>query len=405
MSSHSQRSSRSRPQSGIFPAFPSSLAYALVRDFAYPTFHPMHYGSPSEPPSGSSTPGSEWNAGRRQSEPLGERGTGGWSAGPWSSDGILYGDPDVQDPMDPLPSTSFHDDSQSGVGEDFGSSSRSKQRKSKSYANISDYERGRRRESGAHSQRRSRLTSGEPDAFLFSGQQSDSAGRDSLRQSRSQGLHNASEPAGARRDLHTGGATTLAARSFHTSQPSTPALGAVDPDSDLPLDSEIPSSPTSPQRQSMGPEDEELFAGESLALYSFEPENANELKLTEGQHILVSYRHGQGWLVAEDKETGEQGLVPEEYVRLISEIPNYDPLARRFLTVEEIGGDEMEGMEEGEDVEDGGDEETGMDVSEGGNARTATSERNIRVDEVLHETMEAKHEPPDQVTGEHLDMR
>ncbi|KAF2859013.1 hypothetical protein K470DRAFT_203213, partial [Piedraia hortae CBS 480.64] len=55
----------------------------------------------------------------------------------------------------------------------------------------------------------------------------------------------------------------------------------------------------------------------SLALYAFEPENPNELRLTEGQIILVSYRHGQGWLVAEDPKTGEQGLVPEAYVRLL----------------------------------------------------------------------------------------
>ncbi|KAF2720872.1 hypothetical protein K431DRAFT_205058, partial [Polychaeton citri CBS 116435] len=55
----------------------------------------------------------------------------------------------------------------------------------------------------------------------------------------------------------------------------------------------------------------------SIALYDFEPENANELRLREGQEIMVSYRHGQGWLVAEDPTTGEQGLVPEEYVRLV----------------------------------------------------------------------------------------
>jgi hypothetical protein len=36
--------------------------------------------------------------------------------------------------------------------------------------------------------------------------------------------------------------------------------------------------------------------------------------------ILVSYRHGQGWLVAQDPKTGESGLVPEEYVRLLRDI-------------------------------------------------------------------------------------
>lgn len=57
--------------------------------------------------------------------------------------------------------------------------------------------------------------------------------------------------------------------------------------------------------------------GRAVALFDFIPENDNEAPLKEGQIIWVSYRHGQGWLVAEDPETGETGLVPEEYVQLI----------------------------------------------------------------------------------------
>ena len=68
---------------------------------------------------------------------------------------------------------------------------------------------------------------------------------------------------------------------------------------------------------------DEAFAGPSLALYTFQPENANELALSEGQIIQVGYRHGQGWLVAMDLETGEQGLVPEEYVRLLRDIEGW----------------------------------------------------------------------------------
>lgn len=52
----------------------------------------------------------------------------------------------------------------------------------------------------------------------------------------------------------------------------------------------------------------------AVALFDFSPENDNEVGLREGQVIWISYRHGQGWLVAEDPETGENGLVPEEYV-------------------------------------------------------------------------------------------
>lgn len=65
--------------------------------------------------------------------------------------------------------------------------------------------------------------------------------------------------------------------------------------------------------------DEEMH-GKAVALFDFERENENELPLVEGQVIWVSYRHGQGWLVAEDPKTQESGLVPEEYVRLIRDI-------------------------------------------------------------------------------------
>lgn len=58
--------------------------------------------------------------------------------------------------------------------------------------------------------------------------------------------------------------------------------------------------------------------GRAVALFDFIPENDNEAPLKEGQIIWVSYRHGQGWLVAEDPATGETGLVPEEYVQMIS---------------------------------------------------------------------------------------
>lgn len=65
--------------------------------------------------------------------------------------------------------------------------------------------------------------------------------------------------------------------------------------------------------------DEEMH-GKAVALFDFEREHENELPLQEGQVVLVSYRHGQGWLVAEDPKTGESGLVPEEFVRLFRHI-------------------------------------------------------------------------------------
>lgn len=65
--------------------------------------------------------------------------------------------------------------------------------------------------------------------------------------------------------------------------------------------------------------DEEMH-GKAVALFDFARENENELPLVEGQIIWVSYRHGQGWLVAMDPKTQESGLVPEEYVRLLRDI-------------------------------------------------------------------------------------
>ena len=65
--------------------------------------------------------------------------------------------------------------------------------------------------------------------------------------------------------------------------------------------------------------DEEMH-GKAVALFDFARENDNELPLKEGQVLWVSYRHGQGWLVAKDPNTGEDGLVPESYVRLEREI-------------------------------------------------------------------------------------
>lgn len=314
LSTHSQQTSRSRPHSSVFPATHSSLQYAQVRDFAYPSFHPMHYGPPPEPPSGATTPNSEWSHSRRLSDPQDNSWSSSGRAGPWGGDGYLY--PESGGDVEALPSTSFGEE---GDDDDHLGIRRSKHRKSRSYGNISDWERGRGRESG-------REGAGPSDnMFLFSTSQLDPAGSESLRHSRG------FAPSGSKRDSHF--AATLTSRSFHNSHRRSRQGEEED---FIPLDSEASTHAQSPQRASMGPEDE-LFAGESLALYAFEPENPNELRLHEGQIILVSYRHGQGWLVAEDPATGEQGLVPEEYVRLVREIEGWDAERGTFMDAE---GDE-----------------------------------------------------------------
>jgi len=327
MSIQSQHTSRSRPQSSVFPAFHSSLPYAMVRDFAYPAFHPMHYGPPPDPPSGATTPGSEWSQSRRLSDPQDNAWSSSGRAGPWGGDGYLYPDSHVE----ALPSTSFGEE---GGDIDHFDLRSSQHRRSRSYNNIPDWERGRRRESSG------RDPAFTESMFHFNGSsQLDPAGSSSLRHSR--GFH--------KRDSHF--AATLTSRAFHTSeqQPESATRRRTGEDEDvIPLDSENSTHAQSPQRASMGPDDE-LFAGESLALYAFEPLNPNELRLREGQIILVSYRHGQGWLVAEDPATGEQGLVPEEYVRLVRDIEAWDPERGTFV---DENGDVI-----GVDADEGGEDE------------------------------------------------
>jgi hypothetical protein len=109
--------------------------------------------------------------------------------------------------------------------------------------------------------------------------------------------------------------------------------------------------------------------GRAVALFDFTPENDNEAPLREGQIIWVSYRHGQGWLVAEDPESGETGLVPEEYVQLISMTSNHEPdnaVGEVCLSPEaDSEGWVDENYEEEEAVSDEHENETKQQVIEG----------------------------------------
>jgi hypothetical protein len=236
--------------------------------------------------------------------------------------------------MEPLPSTSFGDTH----GEDNATRRKGKHRKSKSYADISDFERGRRRESGGH--RRSK----DPDFYRYSSGQYDPAGRQGLRHSRGFAADAMQlDSNGHRRDSH------LARHANNTNSTFTTSSSA-DPDTRMPLDDEVLNSSTSNplfsnalyehHRASMHPEDESV-RGQALALYDFEPENPNELRLREGQTVNVAYRNGHGWLVAEDPTSGEQGLVPEEYVRLVREIEGWDAERGGFIDEEAEEDDDM----------------------------------------------------------------
>ncbi|KAK1059420.1 HOG (high osmolarity glycerol) pathway protein [Friedmanniomyces endolithicus] len=415
--------------------FHSTFSHTLIRDFAWPAFHPLHYGAPdADSASGATTPGSEWqSSSRRLSDPMDHTNNSGWSAGPWGGDGVMYGDPEHDDEHEPLPSTSFGDES-GDASDETGMAGTRKKRKSKSYANMSDYERGRRRESASFRQSRA---SGEAaaaaagsDMFMFKGRQSDLAGRDSLRQSR--GYVAGTNPASLQPPENGGGSassraradshfqTVLPNRSFpnSTAQCATQAPPSssqshllpqppgtpFDPDTTIPLDTEkLSLTPLQNPRESLGPEDEELYAGRSLALYPFEPENSNELRLREGQVIMVSYRHGQGWLVAEDPESGEQGLVPEEYVRLLSELPHFDERTGEFLETETETGEEGG---EGEGHEDaagrrgavaghgqGGEHEGGATGDGQGDGEGGEKEKDTRVDTPEAYELEAGNVP------------
>lgn len=73
------------------------------------------------------------------------------------------------------------------------------------------------------------------------------------------------------------------------------------------------------KRQSILLSNDYIVNQRAVALYDFEPENDNELGLQAGDRIFISYRYGQGWLVAENQSRTKTGLVPEEFVSFIDE--------------------------------------------------------------------------------------
>ncbi|KAL1998979.1 hypothetical protein VTN02DRAFT_5260 [Thermoascus thermophilus] len=297
---------RSRPTSSVFPMFHSSLSYALVRDFAYPVIHPLHYGPPP-PSSGVSTPASE---NRRLSDPPpatwdGSRGQ--WSAGPWTTESI-YG-------HQQLPAMSFGDGPPYSEDEDLHSPViTARHRKHKS---TQEGRRGRspgdsgRGHGYPHDDDRGMLVSMNGDGSETYYVKDDDAADDGP------GGEFVTYPASERRYSH------LASGSYDNSGYGDSYYDRQGLDPDAGLDSDDDFSDTDQYSRdyqfSIASPDEEMH-GKAVALFDFTREHENELPLKEGQVILVSYRHGQGWLVAEDPKTGESGLVPEEFVRLVRDI-------------------------------------------------------------------------------------
>lgn len=277
---------RSRPGSHVFPVFHSSLSYALVRDFAYPPIHPLHYGPPPARASGVSTPASEY---RRLSDPPTSWDTskGPWAAGPWSTESS-YG-------HQQLPALSFGDGPPYSEDEDLHSPvvTSSRQRKESVDTDLDDME-----------DEHGMPAAGQADRGTFVGLNPDGSETYYINDGDSAedgpGGEYVTYPANEGRYSYMYGG-----QQGH--EPGT-MYGSEDAD-----------RYSTDYQFAVGCPDEEMH-GKAVALFDFTREHENELPLTEGQVIYVSYRHGQGWLVAEDPKSGENGLVPEEFVRLLRDI-------------------------------------------------------------------------------------
>lgn len=304
--------SRSRPQSHMLPMFPSTLPYTLVRDFAYPISHPLHHGPPPEPsgpPSGLTTPASEH---RRLSDPPASwEQRMPWDS--WTADGFNRGHD--------IPPIQFGDGPPYSEDEDLQSpvvATRHRKHKSTSAA-LSTTRARPGREDDTRGSRAAHMSSYDSERGYYVGTSGDGSERYYVNQGgeangpggefvtyppeqarHSRAYHYAHQPQQI--------SETEGYGSGDCSSPSSPG----DPDADQSRYSrDYQFTITSP---------DEEFHGKAVALFDFERENENELPLVEGQIIWVSYRHGQGWLVAEDPKTQESGLVPEEYVRLLRDI-------------------------------------------------------------------------------------
>ncbi|KAK6069298.1 SH3 domain-containing protein [Seiridium cupressi] len=307
--------SRSRPPSHLFPIFHSSLTYTVVRDFAYSPAHPMHYGPPPEgsrPPSGMTTPMSE---SRRLSDPpVSWESKLGWE---WTSDGGLGKGGE-------LAAIHLGDGPPWSEDEDLASpvvSSRHKKHKSSSAALPHRKERASHEQGGGSSVLN-------PDNFddergYYAGTSGDGSERYYVNQE-----GEANGPGGEYVTYPPNQARHSTQGSFQDQRPRQYAHHEAAYRSE----SEVSSAASSPgfhaydesrysrdYQFTITSPDEEMH-GKAVALFDFARENENELPLVEGQIIWVSYRHGQGWLVAEDPKTQESGLVPEEYVRLLRDI-------------------------------------------------------------------------------------
>jgi SH3 domain len=316
---------RSRPVSHVFPLFHSSLPYALVRDFAYAPIHPLHYG-PLPVPSRASTPASE--AGRRLSDPQ----TGAWEATrnstSWSNTSSSSSNNNASAEIygnQQLPAVSFGDGGPPySEDEDLHSPIiTARYRKHKSVHTFGG-DRGRSPgdANGSHGVADSSGGTADDDRGTLVAVNGDGSetyyvqGEDA---SDGPGGEYITYPAGESRYSQYAYAYGQGNSGLVDATQGLLLLSPSNTSGDYAYEDEYSDRYSRDYHFSIGSPDEEMH-GKAVALFDFTREHENELPLKEGQVILVSYRHGQGWLVAEDPRTGESGLVPEEFVRLVRDI-------------------------------------------------------------------------------------
>lgn len=298
----------SRPVSLVFPVYNSSLPYAVVRDFAYPTAHPLHYGpQPSSPRP--SSPASEDRSLSDSQSAWWENLQPQWSAGPWTSTEPSTG-------TQQLPAMTFGDGPPYSEDEDLHSpivTSRHHRRRKSAPVDSRGRSPG---DSGRHGSRSDDGDRGVLISLNGDGSETYYVKDDDNVTDDGPGGEFVTYPANEGRYSHyiSGGGSRGDAT---INRSSTPDGGVLDSD-DEGFDHDR-SRYSRDYQFSIASPDEEMH-GKAVALFDFTREHENELPLREGQVILVSYRHGQGWLVAEDPRTGESGLVPEAFVRLVRDI-------------------------------------------------------------------------------------
>ena len=302
MSSYSTTSTGShrpsRPPSHMFPSIHSSLSYTLVRDFAYPVSTPLHYGPPPESSvaaSGASTPAMESSRTPHLPNAPWNSKPSDWQGSGWGPEEHLpqmaYGG--SQD--DHGPPYSEDEDLQSPI---VVSSRQKKWPDASTKDESGNYDQDRGYFAGVNGDGSETYYVSEADEMA------DGPGGELVTYPPDQARHSSSvlyPNAYSVQDHGGGGGGDENGR----------GLGPTGVNDESRYSRDYQFTIASP--------DEEMH-GKAVALFDFTRENVNELPLVEGQVIWVSYRHGQGWLVAEDPKTRESGLVPEAYVRLLRDI-------------------------------------------------------------------------------------